>query len=84
MDNKEKYITITKVLKKIESGECIFICPTVELVLNVPNAIKSIPELLDYKPDDRKPHYAWWYGDEEGKQQRIKVLKELQHKFKNN
>lgn len=84
MDNKEKYDVIAKTLEKIESGECVFICTTIENILDVTSAVKTIPELLDYKPVGKKPSYAWWNGDEPGKQERIRVLKELQHRFINN
>jgi hypothetical protein len=85
MDNQQKYKVVTRALGMIESGECVFICPTIENILVITKwAYKVIPELLEYKPVDKKPHYAWWPCDENGKQERIRVLKELQHRFINN
>lgn len=85
MDNQEKYKVVTRALALIESDECVFICPTIENILCLTKgAYKAIPELLEYKPVDKKPHYAWWMCDEYGKSERIRVLKELQNRFKNN
>jgi len=85
MTKKEKYDVITKVLSQIESGEDLFICPAIEFIIGGDKlAHKYIPELLEYKPKDKKPAYTWWRTDPDGKNERIRVLKELQNRFKNN
>lgn len=84
MNNQEKYEVITRTLEKIESGECVFICTTIENMLDVKSAVKTIPELLGYKPVESKIHQPWWMCDPHGKSERIRVLKQLQNRFINN
>ena len=83
LTNKEKYEVVSKALKSIETGKTIFICTTLEVILSVGvnEMFKMIPELLEYKPEDKKSKYTWWLNDENGKNERIKVLKELQKHF---
>lgn len=85
LTNKEKYELISKALKSIETDKTIFICTTLEGILgvNVNEMFKIIPELLEYKPIDKKPKFTWWLNDEQGKNERIRVLKELQKRFLN-
>ena len=65
-------------LERIESGKDLFMCNAIERVAGCHKAaFKEFPEILKFKPKDKGNASAWWYADEEGKQNRIRVLKTL-------
>lgn len=46
-------------------------------------AYEAIPELLEYKPEDRQPNNHWFTIDEEGMEKRRSILLELIKRFEN-
>lgn len=67
-----------------------FICVAIETFLphyedkkKEVKAYQAIPELLEYKPKDRKPNNHWFTIDEEGMEKRKSILLELIKRFEN-
>lgn len=77
----EKIELVSKVLEVIESGEYVFMCNAIEVFSkNTSSALKILPEIVKYRPSTVNPKYTWacWsHNNEEGKQERIKILKAL-------
>lgn len=46
-------------------------------------AYEAIPELLEYKPENRQPNNHWFDIDEEGMEKRRSILLELIKRFEN-
>ncbi len=84
MIDEEKYNIVTNALYLIESNKQSFICNAIESSSDTGLSVfKLIPELLEYKPEDKHKSSPWWNTKEDGMKIRIKVLKELQLRFKN-
>ncbi len=84
MTNKEKYGIVTQALSSIESNKQSFICNAIESSSDTGLSVfKLIPELLEYKPEDKHKSSPWWNTKEDGMKIRIKILTELQLRFKN-
>jgi hypothetical protein len=66
---------------------CSFICVAIEAELPyewTEKKVKAhmvIPELLDYKPSDRKPNNHWFTIDEDGMNKRKEILLDLIKRF---
>ena len=80
----ERIEILQKALKYISEGTHVYMCNAIEIQLKNPKdkVFKIFPELLKYKPKEKSKDSAWWYNDEEGKQQRIKVLTNLIQELK--
>lgn len=69
---------LSNALISIKTGYHIYMCNAIEhYLMSKDKVFKVFPEILKYKPAGKSKDSAWWYDDEEGKQQRIKVLTEL-------
>lgn len=84
MTKEDKVKVLELALEILENKHQIkasFICVAVESAAselglrNDENAIKLIPELLKYKPDDKKSNYTWFPVEE--REKRIDILKEI-------
>lgn len=63
-----------------------FICVAIEKFLPETHsklkAYEAIPELLEFKPNNREEGNHWWPYDENGMNTRKEVLHELIHRFR--
>lgn len=78
----ERIEVLRKVLKGLNEGYFTFLCNAI-FGISGKEATILFPELLEYKPADKKLHRAWWDYNVEGRMQRIKVVKELIKKLEN-
>ena len=84
MGTNNRIEILTKALNDITGGYHIYMCNAIERYLEPKEKIfKVFPEILKYKPELKSKDSAWWYNDEHGKQQRIRVLTELIQELKN-
>ena len=84
MTKEDKVKVLELALEILENKHQIkasFICVAVESAAselgchNGKNATELIPELLKYKPDDKKSNYTWFPVEE--REKRINILKEI-------
>lgn len=64
------------ILDMITKDQNIYLCNAIFHTTGK-EATKLFPELLQFKPEDKLLHRAWWNNDEEGKQIRIDVINKL-------
>lgn len=69
---------LEKAYEEIFTGSHIYMCNAIERYLEEKEKVfKVFPEILKYKPANKSKDSAWWYNDEESKQRRLTVLKQL-------
>lgn len=72
----ERLEILKNVLEGLETEKYNFICNAI-FFISGEEATKLFPELLNFKPEDKKLHRTWWEFDKVGRQQRIYVIKQL-------